>query len=94
MTSAVFQGKGNVLVTKDALIIDVSVGRIAGRLSLMTGIGIYSIPGALFVGIAKTISWICLGFILDLFTFQPNVQENLASPPPLHSQGSPASFLK
>ena len=60
MTSAIFQGKGNVPVTKDAFIIDVSVGRITGRLSLMTRIGILSIPGALFVGIAKTISWICL----------------------------------
>ena len=60
MTSAIFQGKGNVPVTKDALIIDVSVGRITGRLSLMIRIGILSIPGALFLGIAKTISWICL----------------------------------
>ena len=60
VTSAIFQSDGNVPVTKDALIIDVSVGRIAGRLSLTTRTGILSIPGALFVGIAETISWICL----------------------------------
>ena len=34
MTSGSFQRNGNVPVTKDALIIDVSVGRITGRLSL------------------------------------------------------------
>ena len=34
MTSAIFQRKGNVPVTKDALIIDASVGGITGRLSL------------------------------------------------------------
>ena len=59
MTSAIFQSKGNFPVTKDALIIDVIVGRLTGRLSLMTRIGILLIPGALFVGIVKTISWIC-----------------------------------
>ena len=59
MTSAIFQSKGNVPVTKDALIIDVIVGRITGRLSLMTRIGILLIPGALFVGIVITIYWIC-----------------------------------
>ena len=64
MTSAIFQSEGNVPITKHALIIDVSVGRITGRLSLTTRIGILSIPGALFVGIAETISWICLHFTL------------------------------
>ena len=52
MTSAIFQRKGNVPVPKDALIIDASVGRITGRLSLMTRNGILSIPVVLFVGIA------------------------------------------
>ena len=33
MTSAIFQSQGNVPVTKDALIIDASVGRIKGRLT-------------------------------------------------------------
>ena len=56
VTLAVFQRKGNVPVTKDGLIIDVSVRGIARRLSFMSRIGILSIPRALFVGI----SWICL----------------------------------
>ena len=52
VTSAVFQRKGNVPVTKDGLIIDVSDRGIARRLSFMSCIGILSIPQALFVGIS------------------------------------------
>ena len=66
MTSAIFQRKGNVPVTKDALIIDASVGRITGRLSLMTRNGILSIPGF--------ICRHCLNDILDLIVYIPRYE--------------------
>ena len=53
MTSAVFQMLGKVAETKELLMNDVIVGSIAGRQSLITRIGILSIPGALFDGMCS-----------------------------------------
>lgn len=57
--SAVFQAKGKVSNSKVALIIDVNDGRIAGKQSLITWIGILSIPGALPLVIDVTIFCTC-----------------------------------
>ena len=54
VTSAVFQAKGKVSNSKVALIIDVNDGKITGKQSLITWIGILSIPGALPLAIDVT----------------------------------------
>ena len=54
VTSAVFHSEGNVQVAKEALTIDVIAGRIGVRQSLITRIGILSIPGTLLEGIDVT----------------------------------------
>lgn len=64
VTSAIFQTLGNWAERKMALIIDVIEGRIAGRQSLMTQIGILSIPGDLFVAIELIIFCTWLMFTL------------------------------
>ena len=50
ITSAIFQVDGNILFTSELLIMGVIHGEIMGRQSLMTLIGILSIPGALLSG--------------------------------------------
>ena len=52
--SEIFQLEGNVLFTSELLIMEVIHGEIIGRQSLMTRIGILSIPGALLSGIECT----------------------------------------
>ena len=47
MTSADFQGSGNVLVMKELLLMSVSGPKVTGRQSLMTRILILSGPGDL-----------------------------------------------
>ena len=54
VTSAVFQHDGNVEELSEALTIDVIAGRIGTRESLITRIGILSIPGALLEGMDNT----------------------------------------
>ena len=50
---------------KDALMIEVIDGRIAGRESFITLIGTLSIPGALFVDIALIIRSTCSRFTVE-----------------------------
>ena len=50
---------------KDALMIEVNDGRIAGRESFVTLIGTLSIPGALFVDIALIIRSTCSHFTVE-----------------------------
>ena len=50
---------------KDALMIEVNDGRIAGRESFVTLIGTLSIPGALFVDIALIIRSTCSYFTVE-----------------------------
>jgi hypothetical protein len=54
VTSAIFQVFGNILFASDLFMIEVIHGEITGKQSLMTQIGIWSIPGALLPGIDFT----------------------------------------
>ena len=55
LITAIFQSRGKIPETSEVLIIEVIVGRIVGRLSLMTHIEIWSIPGDFLVGMEETI---------------------------------------
>jgi hypothetical protein len=55
VTSAIFQVFGNILFARELFMIEVIHGKITGKQSLMTRIGILSIPGALLSGIHFTI---------------------------------------
>lgn len=59
VNSANFHASGNILVVKEALMIHVIEGRMAGRQSLITPTGILSVPGALCVAIDLTIAFTC-----------------------------------
>ena len=51
ITSSIFQIDGNILFTSKLFMMEVIHGKITSRRSLMTQIGIFSIPGALLSGI-------------------------------------------
>ena len=59
-TSAIFQEEGNVKEPREELTLDVIAGRIDAIQSLMTRIGMLSIPGALLDGIDAIMSFISL----------------------------------
>ena len=54
ITSAFLHVLGKLAVRREVLIIDLIEGKMAGRQSLITRIGILSIPGALFEAIDLT----------------------------------------
>ena len=60
ITSAIFHSEGKVHVSIEQLTIEVIVRRIGARQSLITRIGILSIPGDLWETIDATMPSICL----------------------------------
>jgi hypothetical protein len=55
ITSAIFQALGNILFTSELFMMEVIHGEMTGKQSLITRIGILSIPGDLLSGIDFTI---------------------------------------
>ena len=55
ITSAIFQALGNILFTSELFMMEVILDEMTGKQSLITRIGILSIPGDLLSGIDFTI---------------------------------------